>query len=316
MSTFEKINKVSVVIPVYNEEESLPQLLERTIKSCKQLEQEYELILVDDGSSDNSAKMLEEAANIEDNHVIAIILNRNYGQHSAIMAGFNQADGDLVITLDADLQNPPEEIPRLVATAEEGYDVVGTRRRNRQDSWFRKTKATGRSMGDYGCMLRAYRRHIIDAMLQCHERSTFIPILANTFARRTIEIEVAHAEREYGDSKYSFLKLINLMYDLLTCLTTAPLRLLSVVGSVIAVAGFLLAVLLIVLRLIFGAIWAADGVFTLFAILFMFIGAQFVAMGLLGEYIGRIYNDVRARPRYFIQKVVGVKKPNKNQEED
>ena len=326
MSTFEKINKVSVVIPVYNEEESLPQLLERTIKSCKQLEQEYELILVDDGSSDNSAKMLEEAANIEDNHVIAIILNRNYGQHSAIMAGFNQADGDLVITLDADLQNPPEEIPRLVATAEEGYDGVGTLRRNRQDSWFRKTaskminamitKATGRSMGDYGCMLRAYRRHIIDAMLQCHERSTFIPILANTFARRTIEIEVAHAEREYGDSKYSFLKLINLMYDLLTCLTTAPLRLLSVVGSVIAVAGFLLAVLLIVLRLIFGAIWAADGVFTLFAILFMFIGAQFVAMGLLGEYIGRIYNDVRARPRYFIQKVVGVKKPNKNQEED
>lgn len=326
MSTFDEIKKVSVVIPVYNEEESLPQLLERTIKSCKQLKQEYELILVDDGSSDNSAKMLEEAAAIEENHVIAIILNRNYGQHSAIMAGFNQADGDLVITLDADLQNPPEEIPRLVTTAEEGYDVVGTRRRNRQDSWFRKTaskminsmitKATGRSMGDYGCMLRAYRRHIVDAMLQCHERSTFIPILANTFARRTIEIDVAHAEREYGDSKYSFLKLINLMYDLLTCLTTAPLRLLSIVGSVIAVSGFVLALLLIVLRIIFGAMWAAEGVFTLFAILFMFIGAQFVAMGLLGEYIGRIYNDVRARPRYFIQKVVGVNKPNEDQEKD
>lgn len=326
MSTFDKIKKVSVVIPVYNEEESLPQLLERTIKSCKQLEQEYELILVDDGSSDNSAKMLEEAAAIEENHVIAIILNHNYGQHSAIMAGFNQADGDLVITLDADLQNPPEEIPRLVATAEEGYDVVGTRRRNRQDSWFRKTaskminsmitKATGRSMGDYGCMLRAYRRHIVEAMLQCHERSTFIPILANTFARRTIEIDVAHAEREYGDSKYSFLKLINLMYDLLTCLTTAPLRLLSIVGSVIAVSGFVLALLLIILRIIFGAMWAAEGVFTLFAILFMFIGAQFVAMGLLGEYIGRIYNDVRARPRYFIQKVVGINKPNEDQEKD
>ena len=326
MSTFDKIKKVSVVIPVYNEEESLPQLLERTIKSCKQLKQEYELILVDDGSSDNSAKMLEAAAAIEENHVIAIILNRNYGQHSAIMAGFNQADGDLVITLDADLQNPPEEIPRLVTTAEEGYDVVGTRRRNRQDSWFRKTaskminsmitKATGRSMGDYGCMLRAYRRHIVEAMLQCHERSTFIPILANTFARRTIEIDVAHAEREYGDSKYSFLKLINLMYDLLTCLTTAPLRLLSIVGSVIAVSGFVLALLLIVLRIIFGAMWAAEGVFTLFAILFMFIGAQFVAMGLLGEYIGRIYNDVRARPRYFIQKVVGVNKPNEDQEKD
>ncbi|MDC9621246.1 undecaprenyl-phosphate 4-deoxy-4-formamido-L-arabinose transferase [Xenorhabdus sp. XENO-7] len=324
MVTFEKIKKASVVIPVYNEEESLPQLLERTIAACQQLEQKYELILVDDGSRDSSADILTQAAEIPENHVIAILLNRNYGQHSAIMAGFHQADGDLVITLDADLQNPPEEIPRLVKTAEEGYDVVGTRRANRQDSWFRKTaskiinamitKATGRSMGDYGCMLRAYRRHIVHAMLQCHERSTFIPILANTFARRTTEIDVTHAEREFGDSKYNFMKLINLMYDLLTCLTTAPLRLLSVVGSIIAVTGFLLAVLLIALRLIFGSIWAAEGVFTLFAILFMFIGAQFVAMGLLGEYVGRIYNDVRARPRYFIQKVVGVRKINDNQE--
>ncbi|MDX7999416.1 undecaprenyl-phosphate 4-deoxy-4-formamido-L-arabinose transferase [Xenorhabdus sp. Reich] len=322
--TFEKIKKVSVVIPVYNEEESLPQLLERTIATCQKLEQTYELILVDDGSRDSSADILTQAAEVPENHVIAILLNRNYGQHSAIMAGFHQADGDLIITLDADLQNPPEEIPRLVKTAEEGYDVVGTRRANRQDSWFRKsaskiinamiTKATGRSMGDYGCMLRAYRHHIIRAMLQCHERSTFIPILANTFARKTTEIDVSHAEREFGDSKYSFMKLINLMYDLLTCLTTAPLRLLSVVGSIIAVTGFMLAVLLITLRLIFGSMWAAEGVFTLFAILFMFIGAQFVAMGLLGEYIGRIYNDVRARPRYFIQKVVGVKKTNDNQE--
>ncbi|QTL41677.1 undecaprenyl-phosphate 4-deoxy-4-formamido-L-arabinose transferase [Xenorhabdus budapestensis] len=325
MVVFEKIKKVSVVIPVYNEEESLPQLLERTISACQQLEQKYELILVDDGSRDSSADILTKAAEDLKNHVIAILLNRNYGQHSAIMAGFHQADGDLIITLDADLQNPPEEIPRLVRTAEEGYDVVGTRRANRQDSWFRKTaskiinamitKATGRSMGDYGCMLRAYRRHIVRAMLQCHERSTFIPILANTFARKTIEIDVAHAEREFGDSKYSFMKLINLMYDLLTCLTTAPLRLLSVVGSIIAVTGFLLAVLLIALRLIFGSIWAAEGVFTLFAILFMFIGAQFVAMGLLGEYIGRIYNDVRARPRYFIQKVVGAKNPTVIKEE-
>ncbi|MEQ1962070.1 undecaprenyl-phosphate 4-deoxy-4-formamido-L-arabinose transferase [Xenorhabdus khoisanae] len=322
---FEKIKKVSIVIPVYNEEESLPQLLKRTIATCQQLEQKYEVILVDDGSRDNSADILIQAAEFPENHVIAILLNRNYGQHSAIMAGFHQADGDLIITLDADLQNPPEEILRLVKTAEEGYDVVGTRRANRQDSWFRKSaskiinamiiKATGRSMGDYGCMLRAYRRHIVRAMLQCHERSTFIPILANTFARKTIEIDVSHAEREFGDSKYSFMKLVNLMYDLLTCLTTAPLRLLSVVGSVIALTGFLLAVLLITLRLIFGSMWAAEGVFTLFAILFMFIGAQFVAMGLLGEYIGRIYNDVRARPRYFIQKVVGVRKTNDNQEE-
>ncbi|GKX64688.1 undecaprenyl-phosphate 4-deoxy-4-formamido-L-arabinose transferase [Pragia fontium] len=326
MDDLQKISKVSVVIPVYNEQESLPTLLSRTIAACKQLKQQYEIILVDDGSTDASGDMLTAAAEEPDSHVIAVLLNRNYGQHSAIMAGFNQVSGDLVITLDADLQNPPEEIPRLVEVAEQGYDVVGTVRANRQDSWFRKTaskiinmmiqRATGKSMGDYGCMLRAYRRHIIEAMLHCHERSTFIPILANTFARHTTEIEVRHAEREFGDSKYSLMKLINLMYDLLTCLTTTPLRLLSVLGSIVALSGFTLAVVLIVLRLIFGPTWAAEGVFTLFAVLFMFIGAQFVGMGLLGEYIGRIYTDVRARPRYFIQKIVGEQNQINNQEEN
>lgn len=326
MAQFEPIRKVSIVIPVYNEEESLPALLSRTQAACRQLTQKYEIILIDDGSSDRSAEMLTEAAEVPENCVVAVLLNRNYGQHSAIMAGFSHISGDLVITLDADLQNPPEEIPRLVAKAEEGYDVVGTVRANRRDSWFRKSasklinmmiqRATGKSMGDYGCMLRAYRRHIIEAMLHCHERSTFIPILANTFARKTVEIPVQHSEREFGDSKYSLMKLINLMYDLITCLTTTPLRMLSVVGSAIALFGFVLAVFLILMRLIHGPVWAAEGVFTLFAVLFMFIGAQFVGMGLLGEYIGRIYNDVRARPRYFVQKVVGMRSDENSQEEE
>lgn len=326
MAHYESIRKVSVVIPVYNEEESLPALLTRTQAACQQLTQKYEIILVDDGSSDSSGDMLAAAAEQPDSHIIAVLLNRNYGQHSAIMAGFSHVTGDLVITLDADLQNPPEEIPRLVEKADEGYDVVGTVRANRRDSWFRKTaskminmmiqRATGKSMGDYGCMLRAYRRHIVEAMLHCHERSTFIPILANTFARKTVEIPVQHSEREFGDSKYSLMKLINLMYDLITCLTTTPLRMLSVVGSMIAIFGFVLAVFLILMRLINGPEWAAEGVFTLFALLFMFIGAQFVGMGLLGEYIGRIYNDVRARPRYFVQKVVGVRSEENSQEEE
>jgi len=310
----EQIKKTSVVIPVYNEQDSLPELIRRTEAACAQLNCDYEILLVDDGSSDESARMLCEAADKPGSHVVAVLLNRNYGQHSAIMAGFSHVTGDLIITLDADLQNPPEEIPRLVAKAEEGYDVVGTVRQNRQDTLFRKMasktinrliqRTTGKAMGDYGCMLRAYRRHIVDAMLNCHERSTFIPILANTFARRAVEIPVHHAEREFGDSKYSFMRLINLMYDLVTCLTTTPLRLLSVVGSVVALLGFGFSVLLVAMRLIYGPQWAAEGVFMLFAVLFMFIGAQFIGMGLLGEYIGRIYNDVRARPRYFIQRVV------------
>lgn len=319
-----QIKKVSVVIPVYNEQESLEALIQRTEAACATLNRDYEILLVDDGSSDDSARMLCEAAEAPGSHVVAVLLNRNYGQHSAIMAGFSHVTGDLIITLDADLQNPPEEIPRLVEKADDGYDVVGTVRQNRQDSLFRKTaskminrliqRTTGKAMGDYGCMLRAYRRHIVDAMLNCPERSTFIPLLANTFARRAIEIPVHHAEREFGDSKYSFMRLINLMYDLVTSLTTTPLRLLSVVGSVIALAGFGFSVLLVALRLFYGPQWAAEGVFMLFAVLFMFIGAQFVGMGLLGEYIGRIYNDVRARPRYFIQRVVRQVNPAKEEE--
>lgn len=326
MANDQPITKVSVVIPVYNEQESLPELIRRTSESCAQLPMAWEILLVDDGSSDQSPEMLAAAAEVPGSHIVAVLLNRNYGQHSAIMAGFNHVSGDLIITLDADLQNPPEEIPRLVSVAAEGYDVVGTVRQNRQDSWFRKRasrlinnliqRTTGKAMGDYGCMLRAYRRHIIDAMLNCHERSTFIPILANTFARRAIEIPVLHDEREFGNSKYSLMKLINLMYDLVTCLTTTPLRMLSVFGSLIALAGFALSLLLIVLRLFFGPQWSGDGVFMLFAVLFIFIGAQFVAMGLLGEYIGRIYNDVRARPRYFIQRVVNSAAPVRTEEEN
>lgn len=308
------IDRVSVVIPVYNEEASLPELLHRTDAACRQLGRDYEIVLIDDGSRDRSAELLQEAAEAPDSHVLAIILNRNYGQHAAIMAGFEHCRGDLVITLDADLQNPPEEIPRLVAQAALGYDVVGTVRENRQDSALRRypsrlinlavQRSTGVAMSDYGCMLRAYRRSIVEAMLACRERSTFIPILANSFARHTSEILVGHAEREHGESKYDFLRLINLMFDLVTCMTTSPLRLLSLVGGGMAVAGFAFGLLLLMLRLLFGAAWAGDGVFVLFAVLFMFTGVQLVGMGLLGEYLGRVYNDVRARPRFFIERVM------------
>jgi undecaprenyl-phosphate 4-deoxy-4-formamido-L-arabinose transferase len=141
-------------------------------------------------------------------------------------------------------------------------------------------------------------------MLACRERSTFIPILANSFARHTTEIPVTHAEREHGDSKYSPMRLINLMFDLVTCMTTTPLRLLSIIGFSMAFLGIAFATLLIVLRLMFGASWAGHGTFVLFAVLFVFTGGQFIGMGLLGEYLGRMYSDVRARPRFFIEKVV------------
>ena len=306
--------ELSVVIPVYNEKDNLIELIDRCLAACRNTGRSFELILVDDGSRDGSKAMIMEAA---DRHkeIVGIILNRNYGQHAAVFAGLKQSRGEIVITLDADLQNPPEEIPKLVQAMDQGVDVVGTVRENRQDSLFRRVasslvnrmvqRATGVMMHDYGCMLRAYRRSIVQAMLQCSERSTFIPILANSFAGSTTEIPVRHGRREHGQSKYSVWKLLSLQYDLLTSMSTFPLRLLSFLGVLIALCGIAFGVLLLLLRLFYGASWAAEGVFTLFALLFVFIGAQFIGLGLLGEYIGRIYHDVRSRPRYFIHEIKG-----------
>ena len=309
---------VTVVIPVYNEKDNIPELLERTLKACRALGRAgrpWELILVDDGSRDGSSEMLAEAARNNPGEIKALLLNRNYGQHNAILCGFGAAQGDILITLDADLQNPPEEIGNLVAKIDEGFDVVGSIRQDRQDALFRKVfsgiinmmvrKSTGVKLRDYGCMLRAYRRRVVDAMLSCRERHTFIPVLANLFAKRVTEIPVGHAERARGTSKYSVLNLINLQFDLLTCMTTAPLRILSWIGAGISALSIGFGALLLILRLVYGTEWAENGVFTLFAVVFFFIGAQFIALGLMGEYIGRIHADVRERPRYIVDRVVG-----------
>lgn len=306
------VPELSVVIPVYNEEENLPELIDRCLASCRKTGCRFEIILVDDGSQDGSRDLILQAA--EDHpEVVGLILNRNYGQHAAVYAGLSHSVGEIVVTLDADLQNPPEEIPKLVREMEGGADVVGTVRENRQDSFFRRfssalvnqivRQSTGVMMHDYGCMLRAYRRSVVNAMLACREQSTFIPILANSFAGRTVEIPVRHELRKRGESKYSLWKLISLQFDLLTSMSTFPLRLLSYMGALISACGMGFGVLLMVLRFVYGAQWAAGGVFTLFAALFVFIGAQFIGLGLLGEYIGRIYHDVRSRPRFFIQEI-------------
>ena len=305
----------SVVIPVYNEEANLPDLIKRCLAACEEAKGEYEIILIDDGSSDSSAKLIEEASIKTNGRIVGVILTTNFGQHAAVTAGFASSKGKYIITLDADLQNPPEEIPNVLAEMRKGADVVGTIRANRKDTLFRKLasktvnfmarKVTGVHMQDYGCMLRGYSRPVVDAVLQCHEHSKFIPILANNFARKSAEIVVKHSERAAGDSKYGLWKLVNLQFDLLTGMTTFPLRLLSVFGFLVAGVGLLCAMVLLALRVIEGAEWSGNGVFTIFAVLFIFIGGQFVGMGLLGEYIGRIFHDVRGRPQFFIERVTG-----------
>lgn len=306
----------SLVIPVFNEQANLRELIGRCLDVGRSLECEFELILVDDGSSDDSAAIITAAAAEDPVHVTGILLNRNYGQHAAVRAGFAAARGDVVVTLDADLQNPPEEIPKLLDAIEQGCDVVGGVRRKRQDSHFRVLasrtmnrvmhKITGVYVGDYGCMLRAYRRDIVRAVLDCKERNAYVPALANSFAGHLGEVTVEHAERSAGESKYRFWSLLNLYFDLLVSASTVPLRMLSIAGTGLAFVGAAFGVLLLILRLVYGPDWAAEGVFTIFAVLFIFLGVQLIGMGLLGEYIGRISRDVQDRPRYIVRETVGA----------
>lgn len=307
---------LSIVVPIYNEAPNLPALHARLAAVLDGLGRSAEVWYVDDGSTDDSLRVLRDIAD-RDRRVGVIELSRNAGQHAAVLAGFAACAGAVVITLDGDLQNPPEEIPKLLAEADAGYDVVGTWRENRHDPVLRRflsaavNRITGMTVGvrmrDYGCMLRAYRREIVEQVLGCDERSLFIPALANTLARRTTEIEVAHAERQGGRSKYKLFKLMRLGFDLVTGFSLLPIQLVSVAGLLVAIAGMGFGGFLFVRRLIVGP--EVEGVFTLFAILFVFIGILILAVGLVGEYIGRIYLEVRHRPVYRVRAVHGRQPP-------
>lgn len=303
---------LSVVIPIYNEAENLRELNSRTMAAAETLSRPYEIIYIDDGSRDNSWEILEELQKANPGVVRLIGFNTNYGQHMAIFAGFERVRGEVIVTLDADLQNPPEEIPRLVRKLEEGYDAVAGWREQRKDSILRTwpsmmvnlvaSRVVGVKQHDYGCMLRAYTREIVDQINQCEESSSFIPALANTFARRTAEIRVSHADRMAGRSKYNLFRLIRLNFDLMTGFSLLPLHVVTLLGILIALIGLAFGIFLFVRRLFVGP--EVEGVFTLFSILFVFIGLQILVMGLLGEYVGRIYREVRRRPRYFIRRVM------------
>ncbi|MBF0550589.1 MAG: glycosyltransferase [Deltaproteobacteria bacterium] len=303
---------VSLVIPVYNEEENLMALHQRINQVMRDYGRDYEVIFVDDGSADASWSLLNEIFQLDREHAVIVQLNRNYGQHLAIMAGFEKTRGQIIVTLDADLQNPPEDIPKLVAKIEEGYDTVGGWRGNRQDSWLRTlpshlvNRIMGASIGgeirDSGCMLRAYRREIIDQINRCPEATSFIPALANSFAGRITEIEVGHRAREKGQSKYNLFRLIQLNFDLMTGFSSIPIQAVSWVGVIIAILGLAFAGFLFLRRLIIGP--EVEGIFTLFAILFFFVGIQILALGMVGEYVGRIYREVRGRPKYVIRQML------------
>ncbi|HEY8857667.1 MAG TPA: glycosyltransferase [Rugosibacter sp.] len=306
---------LSVVIPVYNEEAGLPPLFARIYPALDALGETYEIIFVNDGSRDRSAALLREQFARRPEVTRALLLAANAGQHMAIMAGFEYARGEMIVTLDADLQNPPEEIGKLIAKMKEGHDYVGSIRKKRHDNFFRtwaskamnrlREKITRIHITDQGNMLRAYSRGVVDAINSCKEVATFIPALAYTFARYPTEVIVEHEERAEGESKYSLYSLIRLNFDLMTGFSLVPLQWFSMLGMFVAFGSGTLFVLLIVRRLIVGP--EAEGLFTLFALMFFLIGLALFGIGLLGEYIGRIYQQVRLRPRYLIEALLEKK---------
>ncbi len=307
--------EISVVIPIYNEQAGLAALFARLYPALDALNASYEIVFVNDGSRDNSVSILAEQFRQRPDVTRVVLFNGNYGQHMAILAGFEAARGDIMVTLDADLQNPPEEIGNLVAKVREGYDYVGSIRRKRQDSAWRtyaskamnrlRERITNIKITDQGNMLRAYGRNIVDLMNQCAEVNTFVPALAYRFARNPTEIIVEHEERAAGESKYSLYSLIRLNFDLVTGFSLVPLQFYSMMGMLMSLISGVLVAVLVIRRLFLGA--EAEGVFTLFAITFFFMGVILFGIGLLGEYVGRIFQQVRARPRYVVQTILQQK---------
>lgn len=304
--------RISIVIPVHNEEPVLPTLFRRLMPVMQHLDSHYEIILVNDGSSDNSESVLDEYQAKYPEHIRVIHFNGNFGQHMAIMAGFEHVRGQVVVTLDADLQNPPEEIPKLIALFDQGHDVVGGYRMDRQDSawrlflskWhniIREKIAPSLKMKDEGCMLRAFSRSVVDAMVSTQETSTFIPALALMYAHNPAEVGVKHEARTEGTSSYNLYKLIRYNFDLVTGFSLVPLQLFTFLGIVVSLGSGLFVTYLFIRRLVIGP--EAEGMFTLFAIAFLLMGIILMGLGIVGEYIGRIYQEVRQRPRFVIRRV-------------
>ena len=302
---------LSVIIPIFNEAASLDELYKRLTSALENTGRYYEILFVDDGSRDGSMDVLR-LLHARDPKVRVVRFNRNYGQHAAVLAGMERARGKVIVTLDGDLQNPPEEIPLLLERIEAGHDVVGGWRVSRRDSLIRRcisaavnrmiSATVGIRMRDYGCMLRAYRREVVEQILGCQERSTFVPALANLFAASVAEVAVRHETRHYGRSQYGLFRLLRLNYDLMTGFSLLPIQAVSFAGIGIALLGFGFGIFLGIRRLLIGP--EVEGVFTLFAILFFFVGLQIFALGLIGEYVARIYQEVRRRPRYVVAEML------------
>lgn len=303
---------ISIVIPVWNEEENINPLYLRLTNVLMDLDKSYEIIFVDDGSTDKTFEFLKEL-NEKDNRVKIIRFTRNFGQHPAMIAGFNHTKGDITITLDGDLQNPPEEIPKLVNKLNEGYDVVFSWKESRKDPLLRKiisfvsnrimSKITGVKLKDYGSNLRAYNCRTIELLKKCREKTLMIGPLVSWLGVSIAEVKVKHNSRTAGKTKYNLLNMFRMYYDLITGYTTLPIQIVSILGIIISFVGLITGVFLILWRLIYGS--GPMGMTSFLALIFILFGVQLLSMGLIGEYVARIFRETQGRPQYIEKEVVG-----------
>ena len=311
--------QLSVVIPVYNEAANLPTLFARLYPVLDALRRTYEIVFTNDGSHDASFALLQAQHHLRPDVTRVIDFNANYGQHMAIMAAFERVRGEVIVTLDADLQNPPEEIPKLLEQIDAGYDYVGGYRLVRRDSFFRKyasrainfvrEKTTSIEMTDQGCMLRAYSRAVIEAIVRSGAINTFIPALAYSFSSNPTEVGVQHEERHAGVSNYSFYMLIRLNFDLITGFSLAPLQYYTMFAGACSFGSLVLVATLLIRRFVFNLDRETFGVFTLLAILFFLVSVVMIGIGLIGEYVGRTYQVVRHRQRFFVREMLETTAP-------
>jgi len=309
---------LSVVIPLYNEEENIQLLHDQLKKSLDPLAQEYEILFVDDGSTDRTLSLLEKIQ-ADDKRVIVLSLRRNFGQTAAFAAGFDFARGDVVVTMDGDLQNDPADIPKLIEMIKDN-DLVSGWRKQRKDPFFTRrfpsiianwliSNVTGVKLHDYGCSLKAYRREVIKNLKLYGEMHRFIPAVASWYGVRIAEVETVHHPRLRGKSKYGISRTLKVVLDLITVkflqsFSTKPIQFFGPVGVLSGILGFLILLYLSIDKLFFGNPIGGRPLILLGALLII-VGIQLIGMGLLGEMLVRVYHESQRKPIYVIKKILG-----------
>ena len=309
---------LSVVVPVYNEYENIPLLYDAVVKALADLGKDWELILVNDGSKDNSLDALKDIAAKDAVHVKVIGLRRNFGQTAAIAAGVDHSSGEIIVLMDADLQNDPTDIPAMLNKLDEGYDLVSGWRKDRQDPFLRSfisrianriiCRVTGVNLHDYGCTLKAYRREVITGFRLYGEMHRFIPAFANTYGAKIVEMPVKHHPRVLGKSKYGFERIAKVVLDLITVkflssYADKPIYLFGGAGLVLSGLSFLVLLFLGIRRIFWGVSVMASPLFML-AIMVFIMGFLSILMGLIAELLVRTYHESQGKTVYHIREMI------------